>query len=154
STIFLDEIGEMAPSTQAKILRVLEEGEFTRIGGAQPVRVDVRVVAATNRNLDQGISDGTFRSDLYYRLNVVSVHLPSLRERRDDVAPLIRYFLRAKSTELAIAEKSFTSEALDLLMQYAWPGNVRELENVIERALVLSHGKTMSPEDLPQYLSS
>jgi len=154
STIFLDEIGEMAPSTQAKILRVLEQGEFTRIGGAQPVRVDVRVIAATNRNLDQGISDGTFRSDLYYRLNVVSIHLQPLRERRDDIAPLIRHFLHAKSAELGIPEKPFSNEALDLLMQYAWPGNVRELENVIERALVLSHGKIMTPEDLPQYLSS
>jgi two-component system, NtrC family, response regulator AtoC len=154
STIFLDEIGEMPPSTQAKILRVLEQGEFTRVGGAQPVRVDVRVIAATNRDLDQGISDGTFRSDLYYRLNVVSVVLPPLRERRDDIPPLIRYFLQAKSKELGIAEKQFSNDALDLLMQYAWPGNVRELENAIERALVLSHGPTMTPADLPQYLDA
>jgi DNA-binding NtrC family response regulator len=153
-TLFLDEIGEMAPSTQAKILRVLEQSEFSRVGGSQPVRVDVRVIAATNRDLDQGITDGTFRLDLYYRLNVVSVHLPSLRERREDIAPLIRHFLRAKSQELGIPEKMFSSPALDLMMQYAWPGNVRELENVIERALVLSRSSMMMPEDLPQYIAA
>ena len=154
STLFLDEIGEMPPSTQAKILRVLEQSEFSRVGGSQPIQVDVRVIAATNRDLDQGISDGTFRLDLYYRLNVVSVHLPSLRERREDIPPLIRHFLRAKSQELGIPEKAFTSPALDLMMQYAWPGNVRELENVIERALVLSRAALMTPEDLPQYIAA
>ena len=154
STLFLDEIGEMNPSTQAKILRVIEQSEFTRIGGAQPVRVDVRLIAATNRDLHQGMRDGTFRSDLYYRLNVVSVHLPPLRDRRDDLSLLIRHFLRAKSVELSFAEKSFTNEALDLLMQYSWPGNVRELENVIERTMVLSPGPVMTPEDLPHYLAT
>src|SRR5207302_1247372 len=139
-------IGEMNPGTQAKILRVLEQGEFVRIGGSQPVTVDVRVIAATNRDLQQGMRDGTFRSDLYYRLNVVSIHLPSLRERRDDITPLIRHFLQAKSQELGIPEKPFTNEALDLLLQYSWPGNVRELENLIERALVLSHGPNMTVE--------
>jgi DNA-binding NtrC family response regulator len=153
-TIFLDEIGEMNPSTQAKILRVLEQGEFTHIGGTQALRVDVRVIAATNRDLHQGMRDGTFRSDLYYRLNVVSVHLPALRERREDVATLVRHFLQTKSQQLGIREKSFSNEALDLLMQYSWPGNVRELENLIERALVLSHGRVMTPEDLPQYLQA
>ena len=136
STLFLDEIGEMQPGTQAKILRVIEQSEFTRIGGGQPVKVDVRLIAATNRDLHQGMRDGTFRSDLYYRLNVVSIHLPPLRDRRDDISLLIRHFLRAKSNELGIPEKSFTNEALDLLMQYSWPGNVRELENVIERTMV------------------
>src|SRR5205814_5927146 len=110
--------------------------------------------AATNRDLDQGISDGTFRSDLYYRLNVVSVVLPSLRDRRDDIPPLIRHFLQAKASELGISEKQFSNDALDMLMQYAWPGNVRELENAIERALVLSHGSTMTRADLPQYLDA
>jgi DNA-binding NtrC family response regulator len=153
STLFLDEIGEMNPATQAKILRVLEQGEFTRIGGGQPVRVDVRVIAATNRDLHEGMREGTFRSDLFYRLNVVSIHLPPLRDRRDDISPLIRHFLKAKSEQLGIAEKSFSNDALDALMQYAWPGNVRELENVIERAMVLSHGSVMAREDLPQYLS-
>ncbi len=153
-TLFLDEIGEMQPSIQAKILRVLEHSEFTRIGGSQPVRVDVRVIAATNRDLQQGMRDGTFRSDLYFRLNVVSVHLPPLRERRDDIAILVRHFLREKSAELGMPEKSFNNEALDLLLQYLWPGNVRELENAVERALVLSHGPVMTPEDLPQYLAT
>jgi transcriptional regulator with GAF, ATPase, and Fis domain len=154
STLFLDEIGEMNASTQAKILRVIEQCEFTRIGGAHPVKVDVRLIAATNRDLHQGMRDGTFRSDLYYRLNVVSVHLPPLRDRRDDISLLIRHFLQAKSIALGVAEKSFTNEALDLLMQYSWPGNVRELENVIERTMVLSQGLVMTPEDLPHYLAT
>jgi len=153
-TIFLDEIGEMPASTQAKILRVLEQGEFTRIGGGQSVRVDVRVVAATNRDLHRGMREGTFRSDLYYRLNVVSIHLPPLRERREDILVLMHHFLKAKATELKIPEKTFSNEATDLLLQYSWPGNVRELENLVERALVLSHAEVMTPEDLPQYLSS
>ena len=153
-TLFLDEIGEMQPSTQAKILRVLEHSEFTRIGGSQPTRVDVRLIAATNRDLHQGMRDGTFRSDLYFRLNVVAVPLPPLRDRRDDIASLVRHFLRAKSRDLGMAEKTFSNEALDLLLQYLWPGNVRELETVVERALVLSHGPVMTAEDLPQYLAA
>jgi DNA-binding NtrC family response regulator len=153
-TIFLDEIAEMNPGTQAKILRVLEQGEFTHIGGAQAMRVDVRVIAATNRDLHQGMRDGTFRSDLYYRLNVVAVHLPALRERREDIASLVQHFLQTKSRELSLPQKAFSNEALDLLMRYSWPGNVRELENLIERALVLSHGPVMTPEDLPQYLQA
>ncbi len=154
STLFLDEIGEMNPATQAKILRVLEQAEFTRIGGAQPIRADVRVIAATNRDLYEGMRDGSFRSDLYYRLNVVAVHLPALRERREDIGQLIQHFLCAKSRELGLTEKAFSSDALDLLMQYAWPGNVRELENLVERSLVLSRGTTMAVDDLPQYLNT
>jgi DNA-binding NtrC family response regulator len=154
STVFLDEIGEMNPAVQAKILRVLEQSEFTRVGGAQPMRVDVRLIAATNRDLYQGMREGTFRSDLFYRLNVVSVNLPPLRERRDDIAPLIRHFLKSKSAALNLPEKSFTNEALDRMLRYSWPGNVRELENLVERALVLSHGPTMTVDDLPQYLSA
>ena len=153
-TLFLDEIGEMNPATQAKILRVLEQSEFTRVGGGQTIRVDVRVIAATNRDLHQGMRDGSFRSDLYYRLNVVSVHLPALRERREDIVPLIHHFLRNKARDLGIPEKAFTNEALDLLMQYSWPGNVRELENLVERSMVLSHGATMTRDDLPQYLQT
>jgi DNA-binding NtrC family response regulator len=152
SSLFLDEIGEMNPGTQAKILRVLEQSEFMRVGGAQPLRVDVRVIAATNRDLHQGMRDGSFRSDLYYRLNVVSVHLPSLRERREDIVSLVHHFLQSKSRDLGLPEKTFTSEALDLLMQYSWPGNVRELENLVERAIVLSHGTRLTLEDLPGYV--
>jgi len=151
-TIFLDEIGEMNPATQAKILRVLEQGTFTRVGGGHAVQVDVRVIAATNRDLHQGMREGTFRSDLYYRLNVVAIHLPPLRDRPDDLTALIRHFLKLKVRELAIPEKPFSSEALDRLMAYRWPGNVRELENVVERALVLSQGPVMTLDDLPQYV--
>lgn len=153
-TLFLDEIGDMQPSTQAKILRVLEQGEFLRIGGTQPISVDVRVIAATSRDLHRGMREGTFRSDLYYRLNVVAIHLPPLRERKEDIPLLVQHFLKTKATDLGIQEKSFDNEALDLLSQYSWPGNVRELENVIERALVLSTGSTMTRHDLPQYLVS
>jgi two-component system response regulator AtoC len=153
-TIFLDEIGEMNPATQAKILRVLEQGTFTRVGGSHPVQVDVRVIAATNRDLQQGMREGTFRSDLYYRLNVVTIHLPPLRERTEDLAPLIRHFLSLKSRDLGALEKPFSSDAIDRLMAYPWPGNVRELENLIERALVLSQGPIMALEDLPQHVVS
>ncbi|MBI4515914.1 MAG: sigma-54-dependent Fis family transcriptional regulator [Deltaproteobacteria bacterium] len=153
-TIFLDEIGEMNPATQAKILRVLEQSTFTRVGGVHPVQVDVRVIAATNRDLQQGMREGTFRSDLYYRLNVIAIHLPPLRDRREDLAPLIRHFLKLKARDLGVAEKAFSSEALDRLLEFDWPGNVRELENVIERALVLSASPVMTPDDLPQNLTS
>lgn len=153
-TIFLDEIGEMQPSIQAKILRVLERGEFIRVGGNQPIRVDVRVIAATNRDLHEGMREGRFRLDLYYRLNVVSIHIPPLRERREDIVPLVRHFLALKSRELGIPEKTFSNEALDLLLGYSWPGNVRELENVVERAMVLSPHTVMEPSDLPEYIAN
>lgn len=152
TTLFLDEIGELPANTQAKLLRVLEQSEFTRVGGTTPVKVDVRIIAATNRDLHDEMREGNFRADLFYRLNVVSVHLPPLRDRRDDIAILVRHFLAAKATELGLREKTFNNDALDLLLQYAWPGNVRELENVIERTLVLSEGDVMQPSDLPQYM--
>jgi DNA-binding NtrC family response regulator len=151
-TIFLDEIGEMNPQTQAKLLRVLEQNEFLHVGGTQPIRVDVRIIAATNRNLTQALKDGSFRPDLYYRLNVVSLHLPPLRERREDLAFLIRHFTQRKSEELHIAERQFDPEAVDLLLRYPWPGNVRELENVIERVLVLSDRDPLTAEDLPDHI--
>jgi DNA-binding NtrC family response regulator len=149
-TMFLDEIGEMNPATQAKLLRVLERGTFTRVGGYQPVTVDVRVIAATNRDLDRSLQDGSFRPDLYFRLNVVSIHLPPLRERREDLPPLIRHFLACKSAELGVPEKPFEPDALDALTRYGWPGNVRELENAIERALALAHGSILTRGDLPE----
>jgi DNA-binding NtrC family response regulator len=153
STIFLDEIGEMNPGTQAKLLRVLEQGTLTRVGGAQQVTVDVRVIAATNRDLDKGLQEGTFRPDLYFRLNVVAIHLPPLRDRAEDLALLIRHFLKAKAAELGLPEKAFDREALDTLLAYSWPGNVRELENVIERALVLSQLPELGVDDLPGHLA-
>jgi transcriptional regulator with GAF, ATPase, and Fis domain len=149
-TLFLDEIGEMRPDTQAKLLRVLEHAEFLRVGGSKPINVDVRIIAATNRDLSLGIRDGTFRPDLYYRLNVVSVHLPPLRERRDDLVLLIRHFAQLKAKEMGIAEKIIKAEAVDALLSYPWPGNVRELENLIERLLVLCEGPTIGFQDLPE----
>jgi len=151
-TIFLDEIGEMNPQTQAKLLRVIEQNEFLHVGGTAPIRVDVRILAATNRNLTQALKDGSFRPDLYYRLNVVSLHLPPLRERREDLAFLIRYFTQRKSEEMHIPERHFDAEAVDLLLRYPWPGNVRELENIVERVLVLSDRDPLSSEDLPDHI--
>jgi len=148
-TIFLDEIGEMNPATQAKLLRVLETGTFTRVGGAEPVQVDVRVIAATNRDLEQGMQDGSFRPDLYHRLNVVPIPLPPLRERREDLPLLVRHFLREKAKKLDMPAKVFSTAALDLMLAYDWPGNVRELENVIERALVFATGDELGEADLP-----
>jgi DNA-binding NtrC family response regulator len=152
-TIFLDEIGEMNPGTQAKLLRVLEQGTFTRVGGSQPVTVDVRVIAATNRDLDKSMQQGTFRPDLYFRLNVVAIHLPPLRERREDLPLLMRHFLKLKATALGVPEKSFERTAVDCLLEYGWPGNVRELENAVERALALSQGLTLTIDDLPPHLT-
>ncbi len=149
-TLFLDEIGEMGPATQAKLLRVLEHGEFLRVGGTKPINADVRIIAATNRDLAAGIKDGSFRPDLYYRLHVVSINLPPLRERRDDLLLLIRHFGQAKARDMGIAEKTFKPEAIDVLLRYPWPGNVREMENLIERLLVLSEGSLLGVDDLPE----
>ena len=137
-TIFLDEIGEMSPGLQAKLLRVLEEGEIQRVGAPKPQHVDVRVVAATNRNLLEAIGEGRFRKDLYYRLNVVSVELPPLRARQGDLPHLIRHLLSRKAEELGMPAKELAPELVDRLLAHPWPGNVRELENAIERMLVLS----------------
>jgi DNA-binding NtrC family response regulator len=153
-TIFLDEIGEMNPSTQAKLLRVLETGTFSRVGGSQPVTVDVRVIAATNRDLDKSMQDGSFRPDLYFRLNVVAIPLPPLRDRREDLPLLLRHFLQLKSKGLGVALKSFDRAATDTLLRHHWPGNVRELENVVERALALSQGEVLTTDDLPPPLAA
>jgi len=151
-SLFLDEIGEMGPATQAKLLRVLEHGEFLRVGGTKPVTVDVRIIAATNRDLGAAIKDGTFRPDLFYRLNVVTVHLPPLRERRDDLILLIRHFAQSKARDMGIPEKTLKPETVDALLRYPWPGNVRELENLLERLLVLCEGPTIAFEDLPDQI--
>ncbi|HYV56972.1 MAG TPA: sigma-54 dependent transcriptional regulator [Candidatus Nitrosopolaris sp.] len=148
-TLFLDEIGEMGAATQAKLLRVLEHGEFLRVGGTKAVNVDVRIIAATNRDLGAAIKEGSFRPDLFYRLNVVTVHLPPLRERRDDLIMLIRHFAQSKARDMGIPEKTLKPETVDALLRYPWPGNVRELENLIERLMVLCESPTIAFEDLP-----
>ena len=150
STIFLDEIAELQPAMQAKLLRVIETGQFMRVGGTKAIDVDVRIVAATNQDLSQAITTGAFRADLYYRLNVVTLHLPPLRERRQDLTLLIKHFTQAKAAELGIKERAFTPEAIDHLLRYRWPGNVRELENLIERLLVLSDFGPVRTEELPE----
>jgi DNA-binding NtrC family response regulator len=148
-TIFFDEIGDVSPELQAKLLRFLQEREFERVGGVAPVSVDVRIIAATNRNLDQLVEEGRFREDLYYRLNVVAIHLPPLRERREDIAALSRYFLRKHSVAMGRTITAISEEAQRKLEVYDWPGNVRELANVIERAAVLGSGPTVTVDDVP-----
>jgi len=142
--LFLDEVTEMTPAAQAKFLRVLQEREFLRLGGTRPVRVNVRVIAATNRNLDDAVAQGEFRADLYYRLNVFEIHIPPLRERRDDILPLAAGFLR----EFGGAEMELTPAAMDALRRHDWPGNVRELRNVVERAGILCDGLFIDAEHL------
>lgn len=153
-TILLDEIGDLSATTQAKLLRVLQEREFTRIGGLQPIKVDVRIIAATNRNLEELIRDGRFREDLYYRINVLSIHLPPLRDRGEDVPLLARHFLAKKTDEEKRPPQEFSKETMEFLIRYPWPGNVRELENVVEQAMVWSQGATILPEHLPKTLRS
>ena len=148
-TVFLDEIGDVRPALQAKLLRVLQDQTFERVGGTRPMQTDVRFVAATNRDLRAAVRDGLFRLDLYYRLDVVSVTLPPLRERAGDVPALAQHFLGRFRRELKRELRSITPEALSALRRYAWPGNVRELENVIERAAVLADGPEVTPQDLP-----
>jgi Nif-specific regulatory protein len=148
-TIFLDEIGDLAPNLQVKLLRVLQDKEFQRVGGVKDIRVDVRILAATNRDLQSAMRKGTFREDLYYRLNVVALTLPALRARREDIATLVHYFLDHYCHEMNRMPMTLASEALACLQAYAWPGNVRELQNTIERAVVLSQGGTLTLADLP-----
>src|SRR6187397_3049315 len=147
-TLFLDEIGDMSASTQAKILRVLQEHEFERLGGTRTLRVDVRLVAATNRDLAAMVRQGTFREDLYYRLNVVSIETPPLRERKDDIVPLGHAFIKRFAGELKKKIDGIEPDAQKLLMRYNWPGNIRELENTIERAMLLAEGRAIAAGDL------
>jgi len=153
-TVFLDEIGELPAGLQAKLLRVLQDHAFERVGGTRSIRADIRVIAATNTDLDRAVSEGRFRDDLYYRLNVVSLKLPPLRDRREDLPILIDHFLNKYALELKKPAKKVTPEALDCLLGYAWPGNVRELENVIERAMVLSAGDEIGVESLPLQIAA
>jgi Nif-specific regulatory protein len=153
-TLFLDEIGEISPSTQAKLLRVLQEGVFERVGGTQPVKVDVRVITATNRNLEEMIEEGKFRLDLYYRINVFPVYVPPLRERRSDLLELVDHFLEKYSRQNRKRVVRVSTPAIDMLMAYHWPGNVRELENIIERAVLLATDGVIHGYHLPPTLQT
>jgi two-component system response regulator HydG len=149
-TLFLDEVGDLSLVTQPKILRVLQEGEFEHLGGTRTIRVDVRIVAATNRDIAQMVRDKRFREDLYYRLNVITITLPPLRDRPEDVPLLAQHFLRHYAAKNNRRLEGLTAEALQRLEGYAWPGNVRELENVIERGVVLARGSLVEVTDLPE----
>ena len=154
SSIFLDEIAEMTPATQAKILRVLQEREFEPVGSTQTIKVATRVIAATNKNLEEEIQAGRFREDLYYRLNVVTVDVPPLRQRREDIPLLADFFLKQYAQKNRRLIKGFTPRATDLLMRYEWPGNVRELENIIERAVIMARGEMITPLEFPNDLQN
>ena len=151
-TLFLDEISEIPQSTQVKLLRVLEEREFTRVGGVQSISVNVRVIAATNRPLREYVGEGSFRSDLYYRLNVLSIYLPPLRERRADIPILVRRFIRDFTAEHGRPFPGISAATMEMLVAYPWPGNVRELRNLVESMVVLAHGREIGPEDLPRQI--
>ena len=147
-TLFLDEIGNMSPGTQSKVLRVLQQKEFERLGGSKSLKVDVRIIAATNRNLEEAIERGAFREDLFYRLNVVRIELPPLRERRDDIVPLARHFAERFALEMKRPLSGFTSAAIRTLKRYSWPGNIRQLENTIERAVLMAESGELDERDL------
>ena len=149
-SLFLDEVGEMAPPTQVKLLRVLEEREFMRVGGSSPIHVDVRVIAATNKDLEAAVEAGTFRRDLYYRLNVLAVRVPPLRERREDIPLLIHHFIQQFCRENDRQFVGITDDAMAILQNYDWPGNVRELRNLVESMLVLTPGTKIRPQDIPE----
>ncbi len=151
-TLFIDEVGEMSLAAQVKLLRVLQEHEFERVGGTRTIRSDVRLVAATNKNLEAEVKKGSFREDLFYRLNVVNIELPPLRERREDIEGLARHFLSKYVQETGKKIQDLAPRTLSCLLAYEWPGNVRELQNAIERAVVLARGEVITPRDLPQGL--
>jgi len=153
-TIFLDEIGDLAPNVQIKLLRFLQEKRFNRLGGSDFITVDVRLIAATNADLEKAIREGRFREDLYYRLNVIPIYIPALRERREDIGPLIEHFITKFAVKNNKKIEGITKEARDLCLNYPWPGNVRELENAIENAVVLTENNWVQPEDLPIYIKT
>jgi Nif-specific regulatory protein len=153
-TLFLDEIGELSPQVQVKLLRVLQERELERVGGNSTIKVDVRLIAATNRNLEEAVKSGRFRDDLYYRLNVFPIHVPPLRERKSDIVLLADYFAEKYAEKNGKLIKRISTPAIDLLTSYSWPGNVRELENAIERAVILSKDQVIHSYDLPPSLQS
>jgi DNA-binding NtrC family response regulator len=149
-TLFLDEIGELTLEAQVKLLRVIEEGSFSRVGGSKPIAVDVRVMAATNRDLEAMVEDGKFREDLYWRLNVLSLNVCPLRERKEDVPLLVEHFLERYAAPLGIEHPNVSDKILELLVAYEWPGNVRELQNCIYSAMTIAGGPTIEPADLPR----
>jgi transcriptional regulator with PAS, ATPase and Fis domain len=149
-TLFIDEVAEMSMAAQVKLLRVIQEHEFERVGGNKTISVDVRIVAATNKKLEDQVKERKFREDLYYRLNVVNINIPPLRSRREDIEPLSRYFLEKYATETGRKISDLAPRALSCLLAYDWPGNVRELQNAIERAVVLSKNSILTPRDFPQ----
>jgi two-component system response regulator HydG len=151
-TLFLDELGEMSPQVQVKLLRVLQEGEFERVGGTQTLKVDTRIVAATNKDLKAEVEAGRFREDLYYRLNVITIQLPPLRDRKDDIPLLAQHFLTLYAQKNAKKINGISRDALTAMLGWRWPGNVRELENAMERAVVLCRGDMVVVEDLPPQL--
>jgi DNA-binding NtrC family response regulator len=148
-TLFLDEIGDMSIAMQAKLLRALQEKEVMRVGGSKPIKVDVRVIAATNRDLEAMVKESRFREDLYYRLNIIPIDIPPLRNRRDDILPLVDYFLKKHSVAAGRKIRGLTAASRNLLLTYAWPGNVRQLESALERAILLCEGDEIDIEDLP-----
>ncbi len=152
-TLFLDEIGELAPSLQVKLLRVLQEKEFERVGGIKTIKIDVRILAATNRDLEKAVKDGIFREDLYYRLNVIPMHLPPLRKMKEDIPLMMEHFIADISRRKKKDPPRISKESLNCFLNYRWPGNVRELENLMERLTVLKEGDDVMPEDLPERLS-
>jgi two-component system, NtrC family, response regulator PilR len=151
-TIFLDEIGEMNAAMQVKLLRILQDRRFRRLGGTDEVQADIRVVAATNQDLARLVAEGRFREDLFYRINVIAIHLPALRDRREDIPLLAAHFLEKHAAQMQKPVRSISQEAIDLLQAYGWPGNVRELENVIERAVALEQTPAILPESLPPHV--
>jgi len=152
-TIFLDEVGDMSPRTQAKVLRVLQEGEVERIGSQKTITVDVRVIAATNKRLEELVEAGEFREDLYFRLSVIPIRVPALRERQEDVASLVEHFVRQFSADNNFRPKTFTPPALDALKKHPWRGNIRELRNTVERLLIMVEGDSIRPEHLTEVLT-
>jgi two-component system NtrC family response regulator len=152
-TLFLDEIGDISLSTQVKLLRVLQEKEFVRVGGTKTLSTDARIIAATNRDLREAMDKGTFREDLYYRLNVFPINLPPLRRRREDIPLLVEHFINDAAAQLGCQKPTVGDEAIALLTSYSWPGNIRELQNVMERAALLTEGGTVTADHLPREIA-
>ncbi len=148
-TLFLDEIGELSAGIQAKLLRFIQEGEIYRVGGKDPIKIDIRLISATNRDLETEVKRGGFREDLYYRINTIVVDVPPLRRRKEDIPILLQHFLQ-KGDKVGVLDKEFDAEALEFMMKYEWPGNVRELQNVCERLMILTEGHRIMPSDLPE----